>query len=1050
MKWTISERVMNAARTLVAENRIIDIMPLVDQNIWLADVMDDQLYHVELDGSPKEQDRCTCDNWTKQHYCQHTVACELYLQQKKLSRVIDKELDYSEYFHTVPFSTVLLQRMKKVHHEVLENQAIPAVVPLFEPRLLEDNQQFVLEFRVRQVGENRRYVIRDIPALLEAYQKQTVFQNGDHYYQMTELTENDQMLLATLSRMSDEQLSLEPRKVMEKRTFSLTKWQFEEVVVLLEQQKRLAIMIDNQIYHHLEFYEEKPLPITFNVAQKAQDLIITAEYCTVYYKQYDYVRDGYEFYTLNKAQKEWLMHIQFVAKNQRVAKVVYKENQWGDVLTYVLPVLQQLGTVHMSQELENHLIQTPLLTRFYLRKIQNQILLRVDYQYGHVLFSSDDQVTSKANQRRYVVRDYQKEWKIEYLVEQLGFKKQRRNYLRALPKDTALYTFFTQDLSKLEVYGEVNLDPALQALYVSPDNLPNIQVSEYDSWLDIRFDISGIPQDEIASVLETLQKHQTFYQLDDGRLLDFNQPVYQQTSKVLEAVREGMVTSEGTIRLPKYRAFQVKDAVENIGDTHFSTTFNQLTYDLTHPNEFSVSVPCDLQATLRDYQVAGFKWMKMLSHYRLGGILADDMGLGKTVQTIAYLLSEKEEDVTTKALIITPASLIYNWQSEIQKFAPKLRVAVIHGAKEMRMAMLDKNEAWDVVITSYTNMRQDYEHYKDLALNIMILDEAQMVKNAATKTFSSIKSLPIEKRFALSGTPIENNLNELWTLFQVLMPGFFPSMAQFKKMAPQEIAQMIQPFVLRRQKQVVLKDLPDKVETPMYSSLTEDQKAVYLAHLTQMRQEVQSMDHETFKKNRMPILAGLTRLRQICCTPALFMPEYHGESGKINQVRDLLVQAKENGRRVLLFSQFTTMLDILENEVKKLGLASFYLNGQTKAKDRLEMVEAFNNGERDIFLISLKAGGTGLNLTGADTVILFDMWWNPAVEEQAMSRAHRIGQQKSVEVWRLIAEGTIEEKMNSLQKEKRMLFDTVLNDQNSQNLQNLTEEDIRDILNYGE
>ncbi|HFL0959743.1 TPA: DEAD/DEAH box helicase, partial [Enterococcus faecium] len=381
------------------------------------------------------------------------------------------------------------------------------------------------------------------------------------------------------------------------------------------------------------------------------------------------------------------------------------------------------------------------------------------------------------------------------------------------------------------------------------------------------------------------------------------------------------------------------------------------------------------------------------------------------------------------------------------KFAPSLSIQVINGNKKEREELLAKDT--DIRVTSYASLRQDLANYQSQKIDYLILDEAQMVKNSSTKTAQALRELAVPQRFALSGTPIENNLEELWSLFATIMPGFFPTKTKFRELAAEEIAQMIRPFILRRDKQTVLKDLPEKTEMNLYSALTEEQKTVYLAYLRQMREEITSMDSEAFKKNRIGILAGLTRLRQICCDPRLFIEDYQGGSGKLEQVKDLLVAAKENKRRVLLFSQFTGMLTILQEELAELGISTFYLRGSTKPQDRLSMVDAFNAGEKDVFLISLKAGGTGLNLTGADTVILYDLWWNPAIEEQAAGRAHRIGQKNVVEVWRMISEGTIEERMDSLQQEKRELFQKVIQG-NEEQLTKLTEEDIRMILSVGE
>lgn len=570
-------------------------------------------------------------------------------------------------------------------------------------------------------------------------------------------------------------------------------------------------------------------------------------------------------------------------------------------------------------------------------------------------------------------------------------------------------------------------------------------IEENGSWLDIKFDVSGIQESEINDVLRSLLQSAQFYTTENGQVLSLESEEFQEASAALKKLRLSLDTKNGAIQVPLNQGLLLQEQFAD--QASFSTGFQQMTEYLIHPENFEAQLPDNLHAELRQYQEVGFRWLKMLSHYQFGGILADEMGLGKTVQTISYLLSEKQEHQKLNALIVAPASLTFNWQQEIKRFAPSISATVISGTKEEREAQMAQSA--DVRITSYASLRQDIDAYQALELSCLILDEAQMVKNSATKTAQALRSLEVPQRFALSGTPIENNLEELWSLFQMIMPGFFPNKQKFKELSTQEIAKMIKPFILRRDKKSVLHDLPQKLETNYYSVLTEEQKKIYLAYLRQMREEIAQMDSTSFRKNRISILAGLTRLRQICCDPRLFVEDYEGSSGKLEQVKDLLLAAKENGRRVLLFSQFTSMLSIIEEELAQEGFESFYLRGSTPPQDRLTMVNAFNSGEKDVFLISLKAGGTGLNLTGADTVILYDLWWNPAVEEQAAGRAHRIGQKNVVEVWRMIAEGTIEERMDALQQEKRELFQKVIQGNETQ-LQQMTEEDIRLILSIGE
>lgn len=472
-----------------------------------------------------------------------------------------------------------------------------------------------------------------------------------------------------------------------------------------------------------------------------------------------------------------------------------------------------------------------------------------------------------------------------------------------------------------------------------------------------------------------------------------------------------------------------------------SEAFQTLVKRIGAPDQSNWRIPSGLHAELRDYQYTGFRWFKSLSTYSLGGILADDMGLGKTLQTIAYLLSEKEQDaVLHPSLIVVPASLVYNWKNEFEKFAPSLKVHTIAGTPKERSDLLQENA--DVFITSYPTLRQDMSLYKEREFHALILDEAQTIKNYATKAAAAVRAISAPKRFALSGTPIENSLEELWSIFQTILPGLLPSQQGFKKMTSERISKLVRPFILRRVKKDVLKELPDKIETTQRSELSKEQKELYVGYLEQLKS---SLTTEDFQRNRMKILAGLTRLRQICCHPALFIENYEAESSKLEQLLETVHQALANGKRMLIFSQFTSMLHIIREKLAEQNISFFYLDGQTDGKDRVEMANRFNKGEHDIFLISLKAGGTGLNLTGADTVILYDLWWNPAVEEQAAGRAHRLGQKNVVQVIRLIAQGTIEEKIYEMQQKKRELISQVIQPGETM-LTSLSEEELRELL----
>jgi SNF2 family DNA or RNA helicase len=443
--------------------------------------------------------------------------------------------------------------------------------------------------------------------------------------------------------------------------------------------------------------------------------------------------------------------------------------------------------------------------------------------------------------------------------------------------------------------------------------------------------------------------------------------------------------------------------------------------------------------------------MKQLSVLGFGGILADDMGLGKTLQVIAYVMGERPEK---PALIVTPSALIYNWYNEIQRFTPEARVLVVDGPKEEREELVKELDGYEFVITSYPMLRRDGALYKDKMFSYCFIDEAQYIKNPKTMNARSVKNVNARVRFALTGTPIENSLIELWSIFDFVMEGYLYSAKEFRERfeipltknsdysAVESLRAKIKPFVLRRMKQDVLEELPEKIENTVYADLVPEQKRLYAAYLATARSETAQLLESGAK---MRILTILMRLRQICCHPALFDENYKKESGKLNALIDIVTGAIESGHRILVFSQFTSMLAIIRRKLDSMDIQSFYIDGQTKPYERTELAQRFNNGECPVFLISLKAGGTGLNLIGADTVVHFDPWWNPAVMDQASDRAYRIGQTRAVQVIRLASSGTIEEKILRLQESKRLLADDIIK-MNTESFSALSNEEILSLF----
>ena len=464
--------------------------------------------------------------------------------------------------------------------------------------------------------------------------------------------------------------------------------------------------------------------------------------------------------------------------------------------------------------------------------------------------------------------------------------------------------------------------------------------------------------------------------------------------------------------------------------------------------EMDIKIPESLEKILRYYQKTGYKWLKTLDNYNFGGILADDMGLGKTVQMLSIIAGYVEENEQRRAsIVICPSSLTLNWQNEAQKFTNKLKTLVIRGNAIERKKQISKANEYDLIITSYDLLKRDIEVYKEnkYHFRFAIADEAQYLKNSNTQNAKAVKEIISDTRYALTGTPIENSLAELWSIFDFIMPGYLFGYKKFKTeyempivkdnniKIMEKLKMLIEPFVLRRTKKEVLTELPEKTITILNNQMKEEQEKIYLNYLSQAKQEVaETIKVKGLEKSHIQVLLALTRLRQICCHPSLFIKDYKEGSSKLEQCIEIVKDATEAGHKILLFSGYTSMFELIEKELKEKEINYFKLTGLTKIDERIKMVDEFNeNKDIKVFLISLKAGGTGLNLTGADMVIHYDPWWNASAENQATDRAYRIGQKNNVQVYKLITKNSIEEKIYELQQKKAQLIDNMLNTKTS-------------------
>ena len=535
--------------------------------------------------------------------------------------------------------------------------------------------------------------------------------------------------------------------------------------------------------------------------------------------------------------------------------------------------------------------------------------------------------------------------------------------------------------------------------------------------------------------------------MKNGTFITFNEEQKQVLSALLDVMKNyADKKNPDTIKMPLFRALYLDELLAENESVELKKNreYRKLIGKMRCYENVDYEVPQSLEAVLREYQRDGFYWIKTLKENGFGGILADDMGLGKTLQILAFLLSEKEQGKVgdeLRTLIVAPASLVYNWKKEVERFTPQLSVCVMAGtAHERKELIKNQTSNADVWITSYDLLKRDIELYQDIIFANEIIDEAQYIKNQTTHAAKSVRLVNSSFRMALTGTPMENRLSELWSIFDYLMPGFLYGYTRFRSEIEMPIVSdkdedamtrlraMIHPFILRRLKKDVLKELPEKQEEIVTVALSGEQKKLYQAHSQRLKMFLEDQNDEDFAQNKLQILAELTKLRQLCCGPELLLENYKGENAKLETCIELITQAIAGGHKILLFSQFTSMLDLIGEKLKKAKIDYYRIDGSVKKEARMEMVEQFQNPQNQVsvFCISLKAGGTGLNLTAADIVIHYDPWWNKAAQNQATDRAHRIGQKHAINVYQLIAEETIEQKICELQQVKEDLAEEVL------------------------
>lgn len=1017
-------------------------------NVWTATVHGTEDYFVEINmknlDSGSVDTYCDCPAFETFGSCKHIVATLIGIMDQESP---SKTQAFSSYDYEM--TNRFIRALSNISGSATVTDIVPEKTPLHIEYILKwsYDKNILIELKA---GESRSYVVKDAHQFI-----QDVLAGNEHFftkmftYSPTQhyLLPEDREVLEILGSIQKNEKIYDGYhvyhyrgNVSDKRAIIIPPLVFESLLEKL-MKRNFIVEANSKTYSELKM-EKGNLPFHFALNKNEQnDLLLTMHDVedSIYFKNYEILfYNGIFYFPL----KEQIPILELISQFGRVDQQLPISKKQADAfLSEVLPSLKKVGEVTIADDVSSGISQFPLRAKMYLEAKGDWIIGKLEYHYGEYVV---DPFSGREQYEVIIIRDVEKEKQIMQLIEHANFHYNGRELFIDADEEE-LYEFLYKVLPVLDEYVELFLTQEVRSFIIENEPTPktNVSMESSTNLLEIGFDMEGLNDEEINRILDAVIERKRYYRLQSGEILSLEGEAFtsiQHFFADLDIQKDDV--HNGKIQMPVYRGTQIDELIET--KKNYNPAFRQLLHQLTEPEEQNYELPSTLEASLRTYQLTGYRWFKSLSHYHLGGILADDMGLGKTLQSIAYLASELGEH---PHLIVAPSSVVYNWKNEFEKFTPSLTVAVMTGTPQERHEKINTLKDVNVWITSYATLRQDIELYRECIFKVLILDEAQYIKNYATKTSKAIRQIKSSRRFALSGTPIENSIEELWAIFQVVLPGLMPNQKTFKQLSHEKIASITKPFILRRLKKDVLKELPEKIETVSVSELTNQQKELYVGYLRQLQQEAaQSIKESGFQQNRMKILAGLTRLRQICCHPSLFIENYEGKSGKLELLMETIMTALANGKRMLIFSQFTTMHEIIMQKLQDEGIDYFYLSGNTPSKERVEMSERFNQGEKSIFLISLKAGGTGLNLTGADTVILYDLWWNPAVEDQATGRAHRFGQKNVVQVIRLITEGTIEEKIYELQQKKRELIDKVIQPGETM-LSSLSEEDVRELLN---
>ncbi len=1060
-------------------------------------------YHVELDieNETITHCKCTCEDYRNGFICKHIIATSMETldPHSPNTEALKIEAERKKREYQIKYSNALstisrFKQEKELNFDNVETNQNISIKSLYEQVKLESKMQkeylpeLVTQLKLEpkidigreqdlnvsfKIGQTKMYVLKDVKEFYESFLKEETIQYGRNLRFIAKkesFTEESQELLKFI--LDYGQILKYNEKIRTTHYYYYASMHIsgknlyvmdDKIDTFFDIVKKIPISASGYGLSSEEYKcTDKELKIRLNLTKKENEYVIN-----INLENYNYVespKNIYIFYRNGIYKFDRDRHLEMILEMFRFNKhILVPEDKIEEFKKYVMSdIMDFVETESLPAEVAKEaILVNKLASKIYLDLDEkDNITMELKFCYADYEFNILDNNYKQYVLENNIVRNMIEERNVLKRICLDGFELVGDKTYFVLKNQDDIYEFLSEKVLKYMNDFEVLVTDKFKNKKIKNPKISNVSVKLDNGLLELDMSKINVDIDEVKDILKSYNIKKKYYKLKNGDYLNLekNEDIefLNDVQNILDVNYDKL--ENGIIKIPANRSMYLEKMLHQNRtiNTTRNDDFTRLINNIENKNfSENIKISKKFEGILRDYQKTGYKWLKVLENYKLGGILADDMGLGKTLQVIALISSELKTKNIKPSIVVCPSSLVLNWKAEAEKWAKDMKVLAIKGDLATRKNLIESYKNYDLIITSYDSLKRDVLEYEDKEFKYIIADEAQYIKNFTTQNATALKNLIGETKFALTGTPIENSISELWSIFDFIMPGYLYNYNKFKKkfeipilkdndeQALQKLKLMINPFILRRVKTDVLTELPEKNITVMNSEMVEEQRKLYVSYFAQTKKEVaEQLSENGFEKSKFKILMLLTRLRQICCHPSLFIDNYNGESGKLNQCMDIVKEAIQSEHRILLFSTYTSMFSIIEEKLKKEDIKYYKLTGSTQVSKRVEMVEKFNKDESiKVFLISLKAGGTGLNLTGADVVIHYDPWWNVSSENQATDRAYRIGQKNSVQVYKLITTNTIEEKINKLQEKKAELSKQILSTE-EKFINQLSKEDI--------